>query len=331
MGRHASGMATVITTSHLTKRYGEAIAVNDLSFTVPSGSVTGFLGPNGAGKSTTMRMIVGLDRPSGGRALIDGIRFQDLAMPSRIVGTMLETGSRQPRLSAHAYLSWQAHAARIPVSRIDAVLEQTGLGEAARKRVGDFSLGMRQRLGIASALLGDPAHLILDEPINGLDPQGVLWARSLFKGLAQEGRTVFISSHLLSEMEAVADRIIVIGQGQLIAESSMPDLQDQAGRNHVMAVSPQADQLAQTLRKDGARVEWDTDDRTRASLKIYDRSASQVGDLAATHGITLHRLLMEHTTLEQAFIDLTEGAVEFAGTGHESHAAARAAETGDAR
>lgn len=321
----------MITTRRLTKRYGDAIAVDDLSFTVPSGSVTGFLGPNGAGKSTTMRMIVGLDRPSSGKALIDGRRFQDLAMPSRTVGSMLETGSRQPRLSAHAYLSWQSHASRIPGSRIDEVLEQTGLSEAARKKVGDFSLGMRQRLGIASALLGDPAHLILDEPINGLDPQGVLWARSLFRGLAKEGRTVFISSHLLSEMESVADRIIVIGQGRLIAESSMSDLQDHAGHNHVTVISPQADELAELLQEDGARVEWDLDDQARSSLKIYERSASQIGELAATHRITLHQLFPEHTTLEQAFIDLTEGAVEFAGIGHESPVAAREVEARDAR
>ncbi|SMX92530.1 ABC-2 type transport system ATP-binding protein [Brevibacterium sp. 239c] len=316
MGGRTAGVAVVIEAHHLTKRYGTATVVDDLSFTVRSGSITGFLGPNGAGKSTTMRLILGLDRPSEGVALIDGERFHSLPTPARTVGVMLESGSRQPRLSARAHLSWQAKAARLPSSRVDEVLELTGLAEAARKELRDLSLGMRQRLGIASALLGDPTHLIMDEPINGLDPQGVLWARSLFQELAAQGRTVFISSHLLSEMEAVADRIIVIGQGRLIVDSTMDDLQHQARSSHTIAVSPQALELTQILEKDGARVDVAADDENRRTLNIQNRTASQVGEIAAKNGLSLHRLVQEKSTLEQAFMHLTAGALEYQGTGH---------------
>lgn len=304
----------MIQTRHLTKRYGDATVVDGLSFAVPNGSITGFLGPNGAGKSTTMRMILGLDRPSDGVALVDGEKFPDLRAPSQTVGAMLESGSRQPRLTARAYLAWQARSARLSKSRIDEVLDQTGLREVARKQVRDFSLGMRQRLGIASALLGDPTHLILDEPINGLDPQGVLWARSLFKELANEGRTVFISSHLLSEMETVADRIVVIGRGRLILESTMADLHQHARSSHTVAVSPEPDELVRLLERSDASVERDSTDDSGRTLIIRNLSAAQVGEIVVGSGLSLHHLAQVQTTLEQAFMDLTAGALEYEGT-----------------
>lgn len=260
-----------------------------------------------------MRMILGLDRPDAGSAWIDGKRYSELQMPSRSVGAMLETGSRQPDLTAWAHLSWQAASARIAQSRIDEVLELTGLTGAARKRIGSFSLGMRQRLGLASALLGDPDHLILDEPVNGLDPQGVQWIRSLLKDFAERGRTVFISSHLLSEMEALADRIVVIGQGRLIAESSMADLKERARSNRSTVVSPRSDDLAKVLKRNGGRVERTSRSVPEGELTVLDLPASRIGDLAANNGLPLHLLSHETVTLERAFMDLTAGAVEFEG------------------
>ncbi|GAA1290498.1 ABC transporter ATP-binding protein [Brachybacterium alimentarium] len=313
-------MARVITAENLTKRYGKTLAVDALSFSAPRGAITAFLGPNGAGKSTTMRMVMGLDRPSRGSALIDGKRVQDLPAVPRTVGAMLEMGNHQPRMSARAYLGWQAHSARLPRTRVSEVLELTGLASAARRQVGSFSLGMRQRLGIASALLGDPENLILDEPINGLDPQGVLWVRSLLTHLAAQGRTIFISSHLLAEVEAVADRIVVIGRGRLITECSMAELRERAGTRATIVSTPDAKKLVRVLREDGAQVESELS--AQEVVRVFDRSASQVGEMAAEHSLRLHGLLQEKVTLEQAFMELTAGAVEFRDGGQEPSATA---------
>lgn len=293
----------------LSKRFGATRAVDDLSFTVPGGTVTGFLGPNGAGKSTTMRMILGLDRPGSGTATIDGQNYRDLAAPSRTVGAMLEMGNRQVRLTGRAHLEWQARAARIRYARIGEVLELTGLTEVAGRRIRGYSLGMRQRLGLASALLGDPEHLILDEPVNGLDPQGIQWMRALVTGLADEGRTVFLSSHLLSEMEAVADRIVVIGGGRMIAEAAMSDLTRRCSTRST-AASPQAEQLARVVQLNGGQVRWEEHDERGGTLSIDKLPTARIGELAADHHITLHGLTGENTSLEHAFMELTSGSVE---------------------
>ena len=236
-----SGM---IEATGLTKRYGATRAVDDLTFTVADGRVTGFLGPNGAGKSTTMRLIVGLDAPSSGRITVSGRPYHERRFPLREVGALLEAKAIHPSRSARNHLRWLAQSNGISPSRVDEVLDQVGLTSVARKRAGTFSLGMSQRLGIAAALLGDPEVLLLDEPVNGLDPEGIQWVRQLLRSLASEGRTVFVSSHLMSEMALTADHLIVIGKGRLIADASVAEVIAQASANHVKVVSPQADAFA---------------------------------------------------------------------------------------
>ena len=301
-------MSYVIEVDELTKRYGPALAVNRLSFTVRPGRVTGFLGPNGAGKTTTLRILLGLIGASGGTATIDGQPFRDHPRGLRHVGALLDAGDVHGGRSARAHLAALARSNRIPRGRVDEVLEEVGLaGAAARPRIHGFSLGMRQRLGIATALLGDPPVLLFDEPLNGLDPEGVLWVRGLFRRLASEGRTVFVSSHLMSEMEHTADDLIVIGRGELIAAESLAEFAARGTRTAVTVRTPDAAALASVLSAEGAAVA-PYDDRT---LKVTGLSAARIGELAFHHRVLLEELTPEAASLEAAFMELTADSVEY--------------------
>jgi ABC-2 type transport system ATP-binding protein len=291
----------------LTKRYGDKLAVDDLSFTVRPGVVTGFLGPNGAGKSTTMRLILGLDAPSGGSVTVNGRPYREHAAPLREVGALLDARAVHPGRSAYNHLLALARTCGIGRARVDEVVEAVGLEGVARRRAGAFSLGMGQRLGIAAALLGDPRTVILDEPVNGLDTEGIRWIRSLLQGLAAEGRTVFVSSHLMSEMALTAQHLIVIGRGRLIADSGTDELIARAAPDLVRVRSTDPDALAALLRSRDAAVSGTGD----GALAVSGMSTDQVGRLAGAAGITLLELTAEQASLEEAFIDLTRDAVEF--------------------
>jgi ABC-2 type transport system ATP-binding protein len=291
----------------LTKRYGDKLAVDDLTFTVRPGVVTGFLGPNGAGKSTTMRMILGLDAPTGGSVTVNGRPYREHATPLREVGALLDARSVHPGRSAYAHLLALAQTCGIRRSRVDEVVEAVGLGGVARRRAGGFSLGMGQRLGIAAALLGDPRTVILDEPVNGLDTEGIRWIRSLLRGLAAEGRTVFVSSHLMSEMALTAQHLIVIGRGRLIADTGTEDFIAGAAPGGVRVRSTDPDALASLLRSRDATVSGADD----GALAVSGLSTDEVGRIAGAAGITLLELTAEQASLEEAFMDLTRDAVEF--------------------
>jgi ABC-2 type transport system ATP-binding protein len=291
----------------LTKRYGRTVAVDDLSFTVQPGRVTGFLGPNGAGKSTTMRMILGLDRPTAGRVLIDGKPYTELDRPLRTVGALLDAKWVHPNRSARAHLRWLAKSNGLPDNRVDAVLDAVGLTQVAGKNAGGFSLGMSQRLGIAAALLGDPKVLLFDEPVNGLDPEGILWIRTFMQNLAAEGRTVLVSSHLLSEMALTASELIVIGRGKLITQSSTAEFIDRSTGNSVLVRSPQLFKLGPLLVDKGFTVR-DGDD---GALSVSGATSDQIGDIAAANGVVLHELSPQRGSLEEAFMQLTGDAVEY--------------------
>jgi len=296
----------------LTKRYGRTVAVNDLSFTVQPGRVTGFLGPNGAGKSTTMRMILGLDNPSAGTVRINGRRYTELRQPLRQVGALLDARWAHPNRSARSHLRWIAVSNRIPVSRVDEVLEIVGLTSVAGKRAGGFSLGMSQRLGIATALLGDPAVLLFDEPVNGLDPEGILWIRQFMQRLATEGRTVFVSSHLLSEMALTAQDLVVIGRGRLIAQTSTRAFIDNASESSVRVRGPEMDRLHGVLAGQGLAVrDVPEGDDGPAALLVANSTTEQIGELVGRVGLVLHELSPQRGSLEQAFIQLTGGDVEY--------------------
>jgi ABC-2 type transport system ATP-binding protein len=298
----------VIEVEHVTKRYGAKTAVEDLTFTVKPGIVTGFLGPNGAGKSTTMRVILGLDRPSSGTATINGRSYRDLAAPLHEVGAMLEARAIHTGRSAYHHLVAMAQTHGIGRGRVQEVIELVGLNEVARKRAGGFSLGMGQRLGIAAALLGDPATLILDEPANGLDPEGILWIRTLLKRLAGEGRTVFLSSHLMAEMAQTADHLIVIGRGRLMADTTVSELVAQASHDAAVLVrTPRAAELRTELTGDGVTIT----SPERELLEVQGLTSAQVGEAAARQGIVLHELIPQKASLEEAFMRLTGGAVEY--------------------
>ncbi|WP_217565682.1 ABC transporter ATP-binding protein [Streptomyces sp. GbtcB7] len=298
----------MIEVNELTKRYGDTTAVRNLTFQVRPGRVTGFLGPNGAGKTTTLRMLLGLIGPTGGSATIDGQPFRRHPRGLRHVGALLDAGDVHGGRSARAHLEALARSNRIPLSRVDEVLEEVGLaGAAARRRVDGFSLGMRQRLGIATALLGEPPVLLFDEPLNGLDPEGVLWVRELFRRLAAEGRTVFVSSHLMSEMEHTADELIVIGRGELIAAESVTAFAARGTRPTVTVRTPDLAQLTAVLSEEGAAVA-PYDDRT---LKVTGLSAARVGELALHHRILLEELTPQTASLEAAFMELTAESTEF--------------------
>lgn len=297
----------MITAHSLTKRYGATTAVDNLTFEVPPGVVTGFLGPNGSGKSTTMRMVMGLDSPDSGSALIGGKRYDELAWPLREVGGLLDAKAFHPARTARNHLRWLAVTNDIPHRRVDEVLEQVGLTSVADRRAGKFSLGMSQRLGIAATLLGDPAVLLFDEPVNGLDPEGIRWVRHFLRGLAAEGRTVFVSSHLISEMAQTADRLVVIGRGRLIAETTVPDFVNRRGPGVVRLVTPDVASFAAALANAGATVgEGDGD-----SLTVEGLTAPQIGDLAAREGLRIHELVPIAASLEDAFMELTQDEVEF--------------------
>jgi ABC-2 type transport system ATP-binding protein len=291
----------------LTKRFGDRIAVNDLSFDIEPGAVTGFLGPNGAGKSTTMRLILGLDRPDGGSVSVGGKKYESLAYPMREVGALLDAKAVNGGRSAYNHLLCLAQTNNIPRKRVGEVLDLVGLTEVARKRSKGFSLGMSQRLGIAATLLGDPRVLMFDEPVNGLDPEGILWIRNLMKALAAEGRTVFVSSHLMSEMENTADHLIVIGKGKLIADCSMAEFIARSSGAAVRVRTPSADQLALALAAEGGRATADGD----GVLLVQGLSSDQVGDIAFNKSIRLHELTNVRASLEEAFMELTADSVEY--------------------
>ncbi|MEV4565835.1 ABC transporter ATP-binding protein [Nonomuraea sp. NPDC049419] len=289
----------------LTKRYGEHTAVDDLTFTVRPGLVTGFLGPNGAGKSTTMRMILGLDLPTSGTATVLGRPYRELPHPLRSIGSLLDATAVHQRRTAYKHLLFLAQTNGIPATRVHEVLDLVGLADAADRPAGRFSLGMGQRLGIAAALLGDPPVLVLDEPVNGLDPEGVRWVRALMRGWAAEGRTVLVSSHLMSEMAMTADRLVVVGKGRLLAEG---DIADFTGSGHVVVVrTPDAGSFARRLELSGGRVEPGHTNE----LLVTGMTAPDVGRLAAAENVTLHELSTRGPTLEETFMELTRDAVEF--------------------
>jgi ABC-2 type transport system ATP-binding protein len=291
----------------LTKRYGDTVAVEDLSFVVPPGQVTGFLGPNGAGKSTTMRLILGLDAPSAGAVTVNGRAYVNLRRPLLAVGALLDAQAIHGGRSAYDHLLSLALSNGIGRARVRQVLEQVGLSKVARKRAGGFSLGMAQRLGIAAALLGDPPVLMFDEPVNGLDPEGVAWIRKLLQALATEGRTVFLSSHLMSEMAITADRLIIIGRGRLIAESSMQDLLDGGRGTYTRVRSSDNDTLATALEARGAGLIREAD----GALQVTGLGSETVGEIARSSRLALKELSTHHSSLEQRYMELTSDAVDF--------------------
>jgi ABC-2 type transport system ATP-binding protein len=291
----------------ITKRYGSTVAVDHLSFEVRPGEVTGFLGPNGAGKSTTMRMIVGLDNPTSGHITVDGRHYRDLRYPLRHVGALLEARAIHPGRSARDHLSWLADANGMSRRRVDEVLDQVGLADVAGRRSGGFSLGMGQRLGIATALLGDPATLLLDEPVNGLDPEGIQWIRELLRSLAAEGRSILVSSHLMSEMALTADRLVVVGRGRLVAQGTVADVVQGASTGSVRVDTAEPDRLRSLLASHGAAVTTAAD----GTLTVTGATARDIGVVAGAAGITLYELAPRSASLEEAFMELTRDAAQY--------------------
>jgi len=299
----------VIEARGLTKRYGSTLAVDGLTFDVVPGRVTGFLGPNGAGKSTTLRLVMGLDSPTAGTVTVNGRPYAEHRRPFHEVGALLEAKAVHGGRSAYNHLLCLAQASGIPEARVGEVLERVGLTDVARRRAGSFSLGMSQRLGIAAALLGDPGILLFDEPVNGLDPEGIMWIRNLMRSLAGEGRTVFVSSHLMSEMALTADHLIVIGRGRLIADTSVADFLKASSQGYVRVRSPQAPRLVPALEAEGATVGSEPD----GALAVRGLDAAAVGELAAAAGVVLHELAPQHASLEEAFMELTREDVDYRG------------------
>ena len=296
----------VIVAQGLTKIYGQKAAVDGITFTVQPGRVTGFLGPNGAGKSTTMRMILGLDRPSAGSVTVNGHRYADSAAPLREVGALLEARALHPGRSARDHLRWLAASNGLPASRVDEVLALVGLEAVAGQRVGKFSLGMGQRLGIAVALLGDPPVVVLDEPVNGLDPEGIRWVRNLARDLAADGRTVFVSSHLMSEMALTADHLVVVGRGRILADCTMSQFIADHAASYVRVRSPQRGEVADLLRGQGLDVALHEDE-----LRVQGMDVAAVGELVGTKSLLLHELTLVRSSLEDAFMTLTADSVEY--------------------
>jgi ABC-2 type transport system ATP-binding protein len=298
----------MIEIEHVTKRYGEKVAVDDLTFTVKPGIVTGFLGPNGAGKSTTMRVILGLDRANAGHATVNGKVYREFPSPLTEIGALLEARAIHTGRSAYHHLLAMAQTHGIGKRRVQELIDLVGLTDVARKRAGGFSLGMGQRLGIAAALLGDPQTLILDEPANGLDPEGILWIRNLLKRLAAEGRTVFLSSHLMAEMAQTADHLVVIGRGKLIADTTVAEVLAEASQGAaVMVRTPDPARLAEALHAEAARVERPEP----GQLEIHGLTSAQVGEAALRAGVVLHELVARRASLEEAFMRMTGGAIEY--------------------
>jgi len=312
----------MIEAKDLTKRYGDTLAVNDLSFTARPGLVTGFLGPNGAGKSTTMRLIMGLDAPNGGDVTVNGRHVHDMSWPLHEVGALLESRSIHPGRSARGHLQMLAETNSISRTRVDEVLEMVGLASVSHRRAGKFSLGMTQRLGIAAALLGDPEVLLFDEPVNGLDPDGVRWVRNLLKELAHEGRTVLVSSHLMGEMALTADEVVIIGKGRLIVELGIEELLAHGSKSSVRVRSPQIKQLKAALEElDGAMTTLEADN----SLTVRGADEVAIGKRAASLLVTLYELAPQYASLEDVFMDLTGGSVEYSGSQPASQTAAKGA------
>lgn len=303
----------MIQARQLTKRYGSTLAVDGLSFEVEPGRVTGFLGPNGAGKSTTLRMVLGLDAPSSGAVTVNGRPYAEHRRPLGEVGALLDAGAFHASRSAYNHLLALAQSNGLPRRRVDAVLDLVGMTSVANQRMGAFSLGMSQRIGIAAALLGDPPTLLFDEPVNGLDPEGIVWFRKLARSLAAEGRTVFVSSHLMSEMALTADHLIVIGQGRLLADASLEQVIGANAHGYVRVRSPQLTELTQLLRAKGATVSPEAD----GVATVLGIECAAVGDLSAAHGLVLHELSVQKASLEEAFMDLTEGALTFRSAANE--------------
>ncbi len=314
----------------ISKRFGSAVAVDDLSFSVRPGAVTGFVGPNGAGKSTTMRMMLALDRPDAGRATFDGLPYRQIPDPMRSVGALLDAKAVHPRRSARNHLRMYAASNGIPDSRVDEVMGLVGLADVASRRAGGFSLGMAQRLGLALALLGDPPVVILDEPANGLDPDGIIWIRTFMRYLADQGHSVFVSSHLLSELGQVVDDLVVIGKGRLLALGSLHDVLGTGGRDVVTVVSPDAARLAELIRGRGATADRAAptdgpyDDAPTGAgtaesgrIEVHGLDAVAIGELAAAHGIVLHELTPREPSLEDAYLRLTSDSREFRAGGAE--------------
>lgn len=301
----------MIEARRLTKRYGDTTAVDNLSFSIVPGVVTGFLGPNGSGKSTTMRMILGLDNPTSGSVTINGKTYHDLPAPMREIGALLDAKAIHGGRTARQHLRWVARAAGIEKRRVDEVLDIVGLTDVAGKKVGGFSLGMSQRLGIATALLGDPGILLFDEPVNGLDPDGILWFRTLVKRLASEGRTIFVSSHLMSEMQETADHVLVIGRGRLVADATINDVTGRNGRGAVRIASPELAAFTPFLETAGATIQPDQD----GGVLVTGMDAARIGELAAMHRIPLHELTPRRASLETAFMELTRDSVEYRADG----------------
>jgi ABC-2 type transport system ATP-binding protein len=295
----------MIQACNLTKRYGSTTAVDGLTFDLEPGVVTGFLGPNGAGKSTTMRCILGLDTPTSGSVLIAGRPYAQHRFPLHEVGALLDASAIHPARTAHDHLLVLARSNRIATARVDEVLELVGLEHVAHRRVGPFSLGMKQRLGIAAAMLGDPPVLVFDEPVTGLDPDGIVWVRNFFRDLANEGRTVFVSSHLMSEMARTAQHLIVIARGRVLADTSIENVLAR-GASTVLVRSPQPEALADVISRAGGQARADSD-----ALIVNGLDAPAIGDLASTHAIALHELTPQQASLEEAFFELTDGDVEY--------------------
>jgi ABC-2 type transport system ATP-binding protein len=300
-------MSPAIDVRGVTRRYGRTLAVDNLSFSVESGRVTGFVGPNGAGKSTTLRVVLGLDAPDAGEARVGGRLYRELRAPLSEVGALLDAGATHPGRRARSHLLWLARSNRLPARRVDEVLELVGLADVGRKRTGGFSLGMAQRLGIAAALLGDPPILVFDEPVNGLDPDGIRWIRLFLRSLAEEGRAVLVSSHLMSELEGVADDLVVIGRGRLITKTSVPELLAMRSDGRVHVRTPQVTEVMATLAGAGATVTSTGSD----ALVVTGLEPDRIAELVSGHGLRLHELYRERGSLEDAFIDLTRDAVEY--------------------
>jgi ABC-2 type transport system ATP-binding protein len=299
----------VIVATGLTKRYGDTTAVDDLSFSVRAGRVTGFLGPNGSGKSTTMRMILGLDLPTSGSVTVDRRPYAALPAPMTAVGALLDATAVDGMRSARAHLGWIARAGRLPRRRVDEVLDLVGLADVAGKRLGGFSLGMSQRLGIATAMLGDPPVLLLDEPVNGLDPEGIRWMRRLLRRLAEEGRAVLVSSHLMSEMETTADHVLVIGRGRLLADMPVGEFTRHGSSGHVRVVTPEPERLQVQLARAGASVDPGLD----GALLVRGIDNVEIATVAAASGVLLYELTPQRATLEETFMALTSDSVDYRG------------------
>jgi ABC-2 type transport system ATP-binding protein len=301
----------MIEARNLTKRYGATLAVDDLTFDVRPGMVTGFLGPNGAGKTTTMRLILGLDHPDNGGVIVAGKRYRDLPAPLREVGALLDAKAMHGGRTAYNHLLCLAQSNGIPARRVKEVLGIVGLESVAGRRANGFSLGMGQRLGIAAALLGDPAVLMFDEPVNGLDPEGIVWVRNLMRALAAEGRTILVSSHLMSEMSLTADHLIVIGRGRLIRDEGVSEFIEASSQRSVRVSSPQIDRLVGQLEAAGAKVR----PLTEGAIEVLEMDAAAIGEMAAAHSVVLHELTPQKASLEEAFMELTSDSVEYHASG----------------